>query len=105
MPILSLHYRMPDGGSFDFAYYERHHLALVGQIWGPFLDHIDVLRGVATLDPDATAPYAAITLLHFRSDADLQAALQHPDAALLQHDIGNFSPVAPTAQINSLLRA
>lgn len=103
MAVLSLHHSLPNGGSFDFAYYERHHLALVDSVWGQFLDHIEVLRGVGTLDPNAPLPYSAITLLYFRSDADLQAALQHPDAALLQQDIGNFSPVAPAVQINTVL--
>lgn len=103
MPVLSLHYRPPEEGSFNFAYYKDAHLALVNRIWGPFLTRVEVLQGALSLDPHGKIDFALITLLYFASDADLQSALTHPEAALLHQDIANFASSAPVVQINSVL--
>lgn len=103
MPILSLHYRLSQDRAFDTDYYAGTHLPLVERIWGPYLARVTALKAVASLDPQASAEFALITLLEFHSDAALHAALAHPDAALLQADIAHFSPVAPTLQINGVL--
>ncbi|MBX3593414.1 EthD family reductase [Sphingomonas sp.] len=103
MAILSLHYRMPEDGTFDFDYYTSEHLRLVQRIWGPLLTQVQVLKGVAAPGSQANPDFALITLLHFASDADLTSALAHPEAGSLQQDIANFSPVLPAMQFNSEL--
>lgn len=103
MTVLTLFYdHAPDGG-FDAAYYADRHLPLVARVWGRFLERVEVLRGVASLVPGAPPAFAAITLLYFRSEEDLHAALAEPDAALLQADIGRFATVAPVGQLNVVL--
>lgn len=98
-PILTLLYPAAADG-FDFDYYASRHLPLVDRIWGPFLDRVEVLRGIASSVPGDAPPFTAMTILHFRSDADLQAAVAHPDAPLFQQDIARFSGVAPVGQVN-----
>jgi uncharacterized protein (TIGR02118 family) len=103
VPVLTLFYdHVPDGG-FDAAYYAGQHVPLVTRVWGRFLDRVEVLCGVASLVPNVPPAFAAITLLYFRSEQDLQAALADPDAALLQADVARFASVVPTGQINVVL--
>jgi uncharacterized protein (TIGR02118 family) len=101
--VLTLFYEHAPDRMFDAAYYTGHHLPLVARVWGAFLDRVEVLHGVASLPPGQPPAFAAIVLLHFRSDADLQAALASPEATLLQQDVARFAAVAPTGQINALL--
>jgi uncharacterized protein (TIGR02118 family) len=105
MPVLTLHYSASGEGEFDDDYYVKRHVPMVERIWGPYLARLDVLKGVASLAPNTPVAFSAIVVLHFLSDAALQEALQHPDSALLQQDVANFSAVAPLAQLNLALTA
>lgn len=103
MPVLALHYRLADNKAFDFDYYVGKHMELATRIWGPFLERAEVLKGVASAVPGQEPEFAAITLLHFRSDADMQAALRHPDAAELHADVQNFATAAASGQICTVI--
>ncbi|MCP3734275.1 EthD family reductase [Sphingomonas sp. RP10(2022)] len=103
-PILTLFYPATTR-DFDVTYYAGQHLPLVDRIWGSFLDRVEVLKGVTSLVPGAALPFAALTVLYFKSDADLQEALAHPDAVLLQQDIARFSDVSPIGQVNVAVTA
>lgn len=103
MPVLVLHYRRADNATFDFDYYIGKHMELAGRIWGPFLERAEVLKGIASAVPGQDAEFDAITLLHFRSEADMQAALRHPDAAKLHADVANFATAPASGQICTVI--
>jgi uncharacterized protein (TIGR02118 family) len=103
MLVLSLHYRRSDEGRFDFEYYEGQHLPLVRRVWGPYIQRIEVLKGIASLDGRSAPPFSVTTLLHFASRKGVEAAFAHPDSALLTQDISNFTDALPDAQLNGVL--
>jgi uncharacterized protein (TIGR02118 family) len=88
------------GSKFDMDYYLKSHGPLVHKLWGPHgLTGLKVVKGLATPDPNAPAPYRIIALVGFESLDHLMAAFQAHGAEVMG-DIANFTDAPPQIQIN-----
>ncbi len=82
-------YPSREGAKFDRAYYDSKHMPLVQEKWGPL-----GLTGFEVLYPTpGEQPFAAQTLVRFRDQAAIDAALTSPAAAEIIGDIPNFTNI------------
>jgi uncharacterized protein (TIGR02118 family) len=102
MIVVSVMYPASAEAKFDLDYYLEKHVPLVGARWQPCgLREVKILRGTGAPGGGAAA-YSVVALLTFDSAADFgQAVAQH--GAEILGDIGNFSSVQPTIQVNDVL--
>lgn len=100
MATLSVVYPRVPGRKFDYDYYVKTHLPLVGRRWSEAgLVAGEALLGKSAVD-GSDSPYFAIGILHFESDDALQAALAGEHAGEVIGDIRNFTDIEPVIQIN-----
>ncbi len=89
------------GKSFDFDYYVKTHLPMVGEIMGEaVVANGSVSRGLSG-GPDQPPGYFAIATLSFPDEAAMTAALNK--AGPLMADIPNFTDVQPDMLIGVTL--
>ncbi|MDZ7705400.1 MAG: EthD family reductase [Trueperaceae bacterium] len=88
-------YPKQEGTHFDFDYYTDKHIPMLGEVAKPFgLERAEVDRAVSGADPNADAPYFALTHLYFRETDGFSLTLRaHRDKLL--GDIRNFTDVQP----------
>jgi len=100
MITLSITYPNSDGATFDWDYYTRKHLPMIGPRFKPFgLVMASVLRGVE--QPDGSAPaYVAQCLLSFSDDQALKNALASEGGKELRKDVRNYTNIEPVVQFN-----
>lgn len=105
MATLSVVYQRAPGLKFDYDYYERQHIPLVGRLWGDagFVGG-EALLGKAAAD-GSEAPYFAIGIIHFESSEALHAAMSGEHAGEVIGDIRNFTNAEPVIQINERITA
>ena len=100
MATLSVVYPRTTGTRFDYDYYRKQHLPLVGRLW----QDAGLVSGEALLGksaPDGSeAPYFAIGILHFESAEALRAAMTGEHAAEVIGDIAKFTDAEPVMQVN-----
>lgn len=103
MVTVSVIYPKGEGATFDFGYYEDHHLPLLRERWGEAgMSSVEGLRGVA--GPGGGAPaYIAIALLRFGLAQQIEAAMTGPHAAEIMGDVAKFTNVQPVIQINETI--
>lgn len=100
MATLSVVYPRSPGARFDYDYYQNKHLPLAGRRWADSgLTGGEALLGRSAAD-GSEPPYFAIGIIHFDSDAALNAALTGEHAPEVMGDIRNFTDVQPVVQIN-----
>ncbi|WP_260926679.1 EthD family reductase [Novosphingobium sp. 9] len=90
-PALIVTYLTHDGAHFDRAYYDEHHMGLAREVWGAH-----GLTGTEVFYPtDPAQPYACISVLRFRDEAAMAAALADAGTAKLVADVANFTDIVP----------
>ena len=105
MTTLSVLYPREEGASFDFDYYEKVHLPLVGRLWADAgLTVGGALRGTRGVE-GGEAPFFAIGFIHFESANALAEAMSGPHAPEILGDIRKFTSVTPLLQINEEIAA
>ncbi len=97
---ISIFYPNHAGSRFDMAYYIGTHMPrAIERLSGhPGYKGVAVDEGLASLEPEGQAKYAAIC--HFMFDAvdDFMAAFM-PHAELLQNDIPNYTDIVPAIEV------
>ena len=91
---LSVLYPVTEGASFDHDYYRNKHVPLCQEKWG--VPDSDVV-----IDTGISGPYVAAVHFSFADNDTMGAALSHPDMAVIQADIANYTTIAPAMQISS----
>lgn len=96
---LQVLYPIKDGTSFDYDYYFKTHMDVVGQHMGPHIESTLVTKGVAD-GPDTPPSIYAIATIVF-SDQDAMAAAMAVSGPVLA-DIPNFTNVQPQMLIGEV---
>jgi uncharacterized protein (TIGR02118 family) len=100
---VSVMYPTTEGKSFDYDYYANKHMKLVRERWsGMGLVKVEVDRGIAGGAPGASAPYAAVGQVYFRSLEDFQKASKAHGKELFA-DVPNFTSITPQVQIAEII--
>lgn len=100
MATISVVYPRAPGATFDYDYYQNHHLPMAVKRWADAgLVGGEALVGKSAAD-GSDAPFFAIGIIHFDSDEALKAALNGEHAPEIIGDIRNFTDVEPIIQIN-----
>jgi uncharacterized protein (TIGR02118 family) len=98
MIAVSFIYPAKEGASFDERYYTDTHIPRVRELWEPI-----GLRSIvpfARLEDSANfGPFRALSMLHFDSLEQYDAALAKDGAELIA-DIANFTDIQPITQIS-----
>jgi uncharacterized protein (TIGR02118 family) len=95
-------YPNADDASFDWDYYDEHHMALVQERFGPhFAKPPEVTKGVRSL-PKGDATYLATAAMYFADQGALDAALQ-AGGMDIPNDIPNFTNARPVMQVDELV--
>ena len=103
MYILTVTYPNREGATFDWDYYRRTHLPMVGELFGRHgMGYASVLKGESSADGSEPA-FLAHAVFSFRTEDGARAALADPDCAGLIADIPNFTAVTPAIQFNSAI--
>jgi uncharacterized protein (TIGR02118 family) len=102
MVVVSVIYPATEGSRFDLDDYRDRHTKLVRERWGgQGLADVRLIRGTGGMGGGPLA-YHMITLLYFRSQAELDAALAAHGREIMG-DIKNFTDVRPVIQLNEEL--
>ena len=95
-------YPNTSGSKFDMDYYLGTHMDLVGKRWGDKMISARAVKGVASGDPDAPAPYQVMAILEVES-AEAFGQMVDEHGAEIMGDIPNFTDVSPVLQISENL--
>ena len=90
---LSVLYPAGDDVTFDVDYYKTNHRDMCFKILG--CERMEV-------DTPIAGPYVAAGHLYFPSMEAFQAGTAHPDAAVLQADVKNYTNATPIVQISEI---
>jgi len=91
-------YPNKDGAKFDFDYYLKNHIPLANEILG---GTFEVSKGMP--GPDGKPPaYLCIATIKVPSPADF-AARNQKRGAELAGDVGNYTNIVPTIQMDEIL--
>ncbi|WP_431825222.1 EthD family reductase [Burkholderia sp. F1] len=92
MATLIVSYPATEGTKFDREYYLSSHAQLVHSAWSEF-----GLQSAEILFPaPGPQPFACVTVLRFRDQDGINAALSSPKTAEVVGDVANFTNTAPT---------
>lgn len=91
MATLTVLYPAQDGAKFDRDYYSTTHMALVADAWGNY----GYQSGEVLYPAGEGQPYAAITMLRFKDQASIDAAMGAPRTGEVQADVANFTTIVP----------
>ncbi len=89
---LQVLYPVTPDTTFDYDYYEKKHMVLVGELMGPHASMVMAAKGNAS-GPDVPPAYYAIATIVFDSPEKMQAAMAN--AGQLTADIPNYTNVRP----------
>ena len=104
MITISITYHNAEGASFDFDYYRRTHLPMIGEKLGAFgLVSASVLKGMEGMD-GGDPPVVATCFLTFSTFEGAQGALTSEACGELVADIANFTTIQPEIQFNTPVR-
>jgi uncharacterized protein (TIGR02118 family) len=100
---VSVMYAGKDGGTFNFDYYSKKHMALVGQRLASFgLLRTEVDKGLGGGAPGQAAPYVCTGHLYWNSLDDFQKGMKAHGQELMG-DVPNFTNLTPQMQISEIL--
>jgi uncharacterized protein (TIGR02118 family) len=100
---VSVMYAGKDGGTFNFDYYSKKHMALVGQRLSSFgLLRTEVDKGLGGGAPGQAAPYVCTGHLYWNSLDDFQKGMKAHGQELMG-DVPNFTNLTPQMQISEIL--
>ena len=100
---VSVMYAGKDGGTFNFDYYTKKHMALVRERLGSLgLVRTEVDNGLAGGAPGQAAPYVCTGHLYWNSLDDLQKGMKAHGQELMG-DVPNFTNLTPQMQISEIL--
>jgi uncharacterized protein (TIGR02118 family) len=101
MVVVSVSYPVTEGSHFNLDYYTQTHTPMLRARWdGMGLETVRLIRGTGGLG--GPLGFHMIALLYFRSQADLDGALQ-AHGREITGDIENFTDVHPVIQLNEEL--
>src|SRR3954453_18467557 len=99
MVVVSVTYPVSEGSRFDLDYYLNTHTPMLRRHWDSIgLERVRLIRGTAAM-PGGQLAFHMIALLYFRTQVELDAALQAHGREIMG-DIQNFTNVRPTIQLN-----
>ncbi|SDI46285.1 MULTISPECIES: EthD family reductase [Pseudomonas] len=91
MATLIVSYPVSEGATFDRDYYLSRHIPLAQSAWGQF-----GLQAAEVLFPAAgQQPLAAMVIMRFADQANIDDALASPGTAEVVADVTNFTNLAP----------
>lgn len=98
MITVSITYPNAEGASFDFDYYKRTHLPMIGRNLGAYgLSSAAVLQGKEAAD-GGEPPVVAAAFLTFQSEQGARDAMASSGALELVEDVKNFTNIVPVVQ-------
>ena len=101
MYCISIAYPKTDGGTFDFDYYLKKHIPMVGGYLGNNVDRAEVRKGVASPDGSA-ASFICMANIWIKSVEELQATLAQHGGEIMG-DIPNFTNIQPIIQVDEVV--
>ncbi|ADZ90475.1 EthD family reductase [Marinomonas mediterranea] len=96
---LQVLYPVVDGVDFDFEYYFSHHMPLVAEYMGEFIEMTLVTKGLAS-GPETPSPYYAIASMTFADKTSLDSAMRVADPVI--EDIANFYNAEPEMMVGEV---
>ncbi|GAA3906763.1 hypothetical protein GCM10022276_26600 [Sphingomonas limnosediminicola] len=100
MITVTITYPNVEGATFDWGYYQRVHLPMVGQKLSPFgLTMASVFRGVDTAG-GGKPQFIAMCLLTFADEQSGRNAMESEGAGELGKDVAKFTNIQPVVQFN-----
>jgi len=98
---VSVLYPNKPGSRFDADYYVNVHMPMAGRLLGQAIKGMTAEIGVAAVNPDEAAPFAAIAgFICETVEAFMQAFT--PVSGQLQKDIPNYTNIEPILQFSDL---
>lgn len=101
MYCISIAYPKKDDGTFDFDYYMKKHIPMVGGYLGTNVDRAEVRKGVASPDGSA-ASFVCMANIWIKSVEELQATLSEHGGEIMG-DIHNFTNIQPIIQVDEVV--
>jgi len=100
---VSVMYAGKDGGTFDYDYYVRKHMALVRERLGSLgLVRTEVHKGLAGGAPGQAPPFICAGHLYWSSLDDFQKGMKAHGQELMG-DVPNFTNLTPQMQVSEIL--
>lgn len=101
MITVSVTYPSSEGATFDWNYYQRSHLPMIGRHFVPFgLIMASVFRGVQAVDGGAPQ-FVAMCLLTFSDEQAAHNALKSEGGRELMDDVAKFTNIRPAVQFSA----
>jgi len=97
---LQVLYPVSEGTTFDYDYYTKTHLALVGTHMGAHIESATAIKGLAG-GPDTPAGFHAVATILCKDQATMDAMLGGAGPVLA--DIPNFTNVQPQMLIGEVI--
>ncbi len=101
MFCVSIAYPKTDGGTFDFDYYSKKHIPMVGANLGNNLEKSEVRIGVASPD-GSPASFVCMANIWIKYVEELQATLGEHGGEIMG-DIPNFTNIQPIIQVDEVV--
>jgi uncharacterized protein (TIGR02118 family) len=105
MICMTIVYPWKDGATFDFDYYQKHHVPLVATAMGGKFDRAEIRRGVLAADGGA-APYVCVANIWLRgtfsSKEDFASLLGGREPEIIK-DVPNFTNLMPIIQYDEVV--
>jgi len=100
---VSMLYPNQTGSKFDQTYYAEKHVPMATRQLRPHgLVRVEIDKGISAADPNAQAPFVAITHLFFNTVDDVHNAFKAVGRPVMG-DIANFTEVRPQIQISEMV--
>jgi uncharacterized protein (TIGR02118 family) len=102
MTKVSVMYANGDNKTFNMDYYCNTHLPMVTELLGDALKGASVEKGLGSVAPGSTAPFASVGIMYFDSVEDFGNTFG-PHAAKIMGDLPNFTNIEPIVQISEVM--
>ena len=92
-----------EGKKFDHEYWLTSHIPMIEELLSPMgLVKTEKDKGLSGTDPNAPAPYVALTHLFFSTADEVHTAFT-AHAGAIMGDISNYTDIKPTFQISEIV--
>ena len=98
---VSVMYPRTEGASFDMDYYVNKHMPMVAEKCGDALKGMNIMEGLAGMQPGEPPLYVCVGALNFDSVEAFQGAFG-PHVAEIMGDIPNYTNATPVVQISEV---
>ena len=99
---VSVFYPNGEGKHFNMDYYVKSHIPLVEKLLGNSLKGATVEKGLGSVEPGSTAPFAGMGNMYFDTVEDFGNAFG-TYADQIMGDLPNFTNIEPAIQISEVM--